>query len=312
MYPLKFNNIYFYKIWGGKDFNLFRDNLPDDDIGESWDVSCHSNGVSVVSNGKFEGKKLDALIEEYGAKIVGKTMQQSLFPLLVKLINSKDKLSVQVHPSDEYASNYKGEHGKTEAWYVLEAFEDANLIVGTKECTKEQFKLAIETGDLDKYLNKVPVKKGDVFFIQSGLVHAIGEGTIIAEVQQSSDTTYRVYDYNRGRELHIDKALDVIDLSLKGEIRKGVTEVYKGYSKTEYIKCEYFSFELYDINSFVKECSDIDRFYIFTCVEGNGTIQYKDGVENISLGESILIPAALGEYTLKGKMKVLKSAPTSL
>lgn len=307
MYPLRFKNIYFDKIWGGRDLESFRDNLPDGDIGESWDVSCHAHGTSIVANGEFEGTKLDELIKLKGSEVIGSEISSEWFPLLVKLINAKEKLSVQVHPNDSYAKAAEGEMGKTEVWYVIDAFEGANLVVGTKNCTREQFRNAIETGEFDEFMNVIPVEKGDVYFVKSGLVHAIGEGVIIAEIQQNSDTTYRVYDYNRGRELHIEKALDVADLSLKGQKSKGLKLEEEGYSKTYYCLCEHFALELYDIKHSVKESSDKERFYIFTAVEGQGEIHYNGQYEALKKGDSILIPASLGEYEIKGLIKLLKS-----
>ncbi|WP_102399679.1 type I phosphomannose isomerase catalytic subunit [Haloimpatiens massiliensis] len=308
MYPLKFENLYYEKIWGGRDFEKFRDNLPEGNIGESWDIACHKNGTSVVANGEFKGTRLDELIEKYEEKVIGTKIHKEWFPLLIKLINAKDKLSVQVHPNDTYAKEVEGEMGKTEVWYVVEAFEGANLVVGTKEhCTKEEFQKAVENGNLDKYMNRIPVKKGEVYFVKSGLIHAIGEGVIIAEIQQNSDTTYRVYDYNRGRELHIEKALDVIDLNLQGKKRDGIKVKKEGYEKTYLCLCKDFSLELYNIEKQCMEKSNEERFFAFTCVEGNGEILYKEGKENIKQGDSILIPAFLGDYTLKGKMKLLKS-----
>lgn len=307
MYPLKFENIYYDKIWGGRDLELFRSNLPEGDIGESWDVACHPHGTSIIANGKFKGMKLDQLIRERGSEVTGSSIQADWFPLLVKLINAKDKLSVQVHPDDKYGKEVEGEMGKTEVWYVVEAFEGANLVVGTKDCTREQFKKAIETGEFDEFMNKIPVEKGDVYFVKSGLVHAIGEGVIIAEIQQNSDTTYRVYDYNRGRELHVEKALDVVDLSLRGEKSKGLKLQQKGYSKTYYCLCEHFALELYEVEESFKEFSDSERFYIFTAVDGEGVISFNGGSEEIKKGDSVLIPAALGEYEVKGNVKLLKS-----
>ena len=308
MYPIKFENIYFNKIWGGRDLELFRNNLPEGNIGESWDVACHSHGTSVIKNGEFKGRKLDELIKLKGSELIGTKISKETFPLLIKLINAKDKLSVQVHPEDKYAMETEGEMGKTEVWYVVEAFSGANLVVGTKEgCTKEQFKKAIEEGKLEAYMNKIPVKKGEVYFVKSGLIHAIGEGVIIAEIQQNSDTTYRVYDYNRGRELHVEKALNVVNLDLKGERSTGVKAQMDGYSKTYYCACDKFSLELYDVNEAFSESSDKERFYVFTCVDGQGKIKYSNGTESIEKGESILIPAYLGEYMVSGNIKLLKS-----
>lgn len=308
MYPIKFNNIYFEKIWGGRDLELFRDNLPEGDIGESWDVACHKHGTSIVKNGEFKGKKLDELINLTGSRLIGTKISRETFPLLIKLINAKDKLSVQVHPEDKYAMKTEGEMGKTEVWYVVETSPGANLVVGTKEgCTKEQFKKAIEEGKLEDYMNKIPVKKGEVYFVKSGLIHAIGEGVIIAEIQQNSDTTYRVYDYNRGREIHVEKALDVVNLDLKGERSTGVKVEEKGYSKIYYCACDKFSLELYDVYEAFSESSDEERFYVFTCVEGQGKITYSNGAESIEKGQSVFIPAFLGEYKIEGRLKLLKS-----
>lgn len=307
MYPLKFNNLYYDKIWGGRNLELFRSNLPEGNVGESWDVACHPHGISVVKNGRFKGMKLDELIKLKGGELLGTKIVQNRFPLLVKLINSTDKLSVQVHPNDKYAKEVENEIGKTEIWYVVEAFEGANLVVGTKECTKEQFAEAIKSGDLDKYLNKFFVKKGEVYFIKSGIVHAIGEGVIIAEIQQNSDITYRVYDYNRGRKLNVKRALDVIDLKLISNKIIGVKEKQEGYIKTKYCSCSEFVLELYDINKGFKECSSIERFYIFTCVDGQGQLCWDGGELDILKGDSILIPATTGEYEFLGEMKILKS-----
>lgn len=308
MYSIKFENLYFEKVWGGRDLELFRDNLPEGNIGESWDVACHKNGMSIVANGEFKGKRLDELIKEKGEELLGTKIDKYGFPLLVKLINAKESLSVQVHPNDSYAREVEGEMGKTEVWYVVEAFEGANLVVGTKEgCTKEQLKKAIEEGKLENYMNRISVKKGDVYFVESGLIHTIGEGVIIAEIQQNSDTTYRVYDYNRGRELHIQKALDVVNLELKGERKVGEKAEYDGYNKVCYCICDKFILEVYDIYGEVKESSDKESFYIFTCVEGEGEIISAEVSEAIKKGDSFLIPAALGEYVIKGNLKVLKS-----
>lgn len=308
MYPIKFENLYYERIWGGKDLEKFRNNVPEGVIGESWDIACHKNGTGKVANGELKGKGFDEVIKEYGNKFLGNSISiDEDFPLLIKLITAKDKLSVQVHPNDEYAKRVENDLGKTEAWYVVDAEEVASLIVGTKDCDKETFKKAIEDGNLDKYLNKIPVKKGDFFYVQSGLVHAICEGILIAEIQQSSDTTYRVYDYNRGREIHVEKALDVIDFSLKGENTQGITIKNDGYDKTYLCLGEYFTIQKYEVNTSVKEASDEDRFYLFTCVDGEGTIKYNGGEEKISMGDSIFIPASLGEYELCGKFTLLKS-----
>jgi mannose-6-phosphate isomerase len=307
MYPIIFDNLYYDKIWGGRDFELFRDNLPEGEIGESWDIACHPNGTGIVSNGQYKGTSFKDLIEKLGSELVGTKVSKERFPLLVKLINAKDKLSVQVHPNDEYGLRVEGDLGKTECWYVLEAFEGANLVVGTKNCTKEQFVEAINTGNFDEYLNKIEVKKGEFYFVKSGLVHAIGEGVVIAEIQQNSDTTYRVYDYNRGREIHVEKALDVIDFGLKGENSNGLKAILDGVTKTYLALCDYFTIIKYDIEKSIKESSDPERFYIFTCVEGNGVIKYSEGELAVKKGDSVFVPATLGQYEITGELSLLKS-----
>ena len=313
MYPIKFENLYYERIWGGKDLEKFRDNVPKGVvIGESWDIACHKNGTGIVKNGKLEGKTFDEIIKIYGADFLGTEIDTKEFPILIKLITAQDKLSVQVHPNDEYANRVEKDSGKTEAWYVVDAQEGASLIVGTKNCDKEIFRKAIKEGNLDQYLNKILVKKGDFFYVQSGLVHAICEGVLIAEIQQNSDTTYRVYDYNRGREIHVEKALDVIDFSLKGENLNGILVQREGYDITYLCLGKYFTIQKYKINTSVKEKSNKERFYLFTCVEGNGVIKYNCGEEKILMGDSIFIPATLGDYELIGDFTLLKSCVSNL
>lgn len=308
MYPIKFENLYYERIWGGDGLNKFRNNVPSDKvIGESWDIACHKNGTGTVINGELKGKKFDEIIDLYKEKLVGTTIDTSNFPLLIKLITANDKLSVQVHPDDEYANRVEKDSGKTESWYVIDADENASLIVGTKNCDKETFKKALENGELEGCLNKIKVKKGDFFFVKSGLVHAICEGVLIAEIQQSSDTTYRVYDYNRGREIHVEKALDVIDFSLEGKNTQGITMKHDNYDKTVLCLSEFFTVQKYEVKTSVKEESNEERFYLFTCVDGEGVIKYNGGEEKILMGDSIFIPATLGEYELVGNFTLLKS-----
>lgn len=309
MYPIKFENIYYEKIWGGRDLENFRKNLPDGDVGESWDIACHPNGTGTVANGEFKGRKFNELIDKYGKELLGRSYNGDIFPLLVKLINSKDKLSVQVHPNDEYAKKNENSFGKTEAWYVVDAKPGSFLIVGTKDCDKEIFKKAIEEGNTEKYLNKIEVKKGDAFLINSGLVHAICEGVIIAEIQQNSDITYRIYDYGRPREIHVEKSLEVIDFKLKAiNASSKELEKFDGYNRGILCKSNYFTIEKYIITKEVEEESDKDKFFIFTCVDGEGEIiSGNDFKEKIYKGDSLLIPATLGKYKIKGEVTLLKS-----
>ena len=308
MYPIKFENIYFEKIWGGRGLESFRSELPEGMIGESWDIACHPNGTSVVSNGKFKGESFEKIIEKYGEELLGTKINKEYFPLLVKLIDSREKLSVQVHPGDEYARIHENQYGKTEAWYVVDAKPDAYLIVGTRDCDKATFEKAIEEGNVEKYLNKIKVKKGDCFLINSGLVHAICEGVIIAEIQQNSDVTYRVYDYGRPREIHVEKSLDVIDFNLQCEnLSNNKAEIYEGYKKTYLCENEYFHIEKLDIDKSFKDISNEERFYIYTVVDGEGKITSENADINITKGDSIFIPAYMGRYEIQGNIVVLKS-----
>ncbi len=307
MYAIKFENLYYPKIWGGRSMENFREVLPQGDIGESWDVACHKNGMSIVSNGEYKGMAFNELIEKFGDDILGTKISKDRFPLLLKIINAKDKLSLQVHPDDEYGLKHEKDLGKTEAWYVMDVEEGANLIVGTKDCTKEKFIEAVEKGTFDQCVNKVYVEKGQVYFVKSGLVHGIGEGVTVVEIQQNSDTTYRVYDYNRGRELHIKKALDVIDFSLEGKRSEGLKVSFKGYEKIYYCLNPYFSLEKYNISETMSEESDEERFFILTCVDGCGILECNGGKEEIKKGDSIFIPASLGNYSITGKLEILKS-----
>ena len=323
MYPINFENIYYAKIWGGRDFESFRNNLPPGNIGESWDVACLPNGIGVVANGELKGKKFDEIIYEFGHALVGSKVSIEKFPLLVKLINSREKLSVQVHPGDEYAERVENQFGKTEAWYVVDAKPGAKLIVGTKNCDKEVFAKAIEEGKSEDYLNVVDVKKGDCFLINSGLVHAICEGLIIAEIQQNSDVTYRVYDYGRPREIHVEKSLEVIDFNLKAENLSNKEVVkFDGFSKVDFCENEYFGMQKINVETEWSDCSNEEKFFILTCVDGCGTIEScgtsrqatkdvsKQGFcEEIKMGDSYLIPATLGKYVVKGNLSVIKSYP---
>lgn len=307
MYPLKFTPIYCEKVWGGRTLENYRSNLPEGNIGESWDLACHNNGMSVVSNGEYKGLTLEKLIEQQKEKLVGtKLASEERFPLLIKLLDAKDRLSIQVHPNDEYALKAENDLGKTEVWYIMEATQDASMVLGASNCTRQQFKKAIEETNLEPCLNRVSVKKGEVYFIKSGLIHAM-EGVLVAEIQQNSDTTYRVYDYGRPRELHIEKALDVMDMSLKGENGTGLTNKCEGYDKTYYCYDKNFSLERYDIKEKVTEESDTERFYVFTCIEGKGKIISGDYVETVQMGETIMIPASLGSYSIEGELSLLKS-----
>jgi mannose-6-phosphate isomerase len=306
-YPLKFDHKYVEKIWGGRKFEKFREDLPDGPIGESWDISAQESGMSIAQNGKLAGKSLKELTEMYPQQILGKDIEADEFPLLLKIIDAQSQLSIQVHPDDQYAAKHPGEAGKTEAWYVIDADEDAYLIIGTEDCTESEFKKAVKNDQINQYVKKVKVEKGDVFFIKAGLLHAIGSGVMLAEIQQSSDTTYRVYDYGRGRELHLSKALDVIDFKLQSKKRKGLRICKENYDYSYFCLNDKFALDIIKIKESYQAKGDQQRFYILTVLEGAGKLSWDDQEIELNETESVLIPAYAEEFKIKGKLKLMKS-----
>ena len=312
MYPLKFRNIYYEKPWGSNKLSKYRKDIIKENIGESWEIACHNNGMVEVSNGKFAGEALIGIINKMkklllGDKIYKGKFSNKDFPLLIKLISSGENLSVQVHPDNDYALLKENDNGKVEAWYILSVENEAEIIVGTNGCTKESFKDSCSGEKVESYMNRIHVKPGELYLIEPGLLHSIGKGVILLEIQQNSDITYRVYDYNRGRQLNISDALKVIDFELKAK----PININKNISFQKCVTREGFNIDIYDIDGEMCETSDKDRFYIYTCVEGEGIIKYEDdGIqceEPIANLESVLIPAYLGRHSLIGKMKILKS-----
>ncbi|GAB6099207.1 class I mannose-6-phosphate isomerase [Halanaerocella petrolearia] len=320
MYPLKFKPVYKEKIWGGTSLaDNFNREIPSDFTGESWEIAAHENGSSIISNGRLAGKELMEAIEEEGEKILGTDAQREdyeKFPLLIKLLDVNDKLSVQVHPDDDYAFEHEdGELGKTEMWYVIDAQEDAKLVYGLyPKVTKEEFATAIERGELEDKLYEVNVEAGDVFYIPTGLVHTIKEGVLLAEIQQNSDTTYRVYDWDRtdqdgkSRELHIDSALDVIDFGAKLQTKVTGLEVEgQGLTREILVACPYFITETLDIDKQYTAKTDGSRFYVLMGLEGVATLTYQDGKISLEAGETVLLPASLGDYKFEGDCKLIRS-----
>ncbi|MDF2636019.1 MAG: mannose-6-phosphate isomerase, class [Pelosinus sp.] len=304
LYPLKFHPVYKEVIWGGSQFkNLFGRILTSNKIGESWEICTHKNGASVISNGHLAGKTLQQLIELDADQIIGKKAKnKDTFPLLIKYIDAHQNLSVQVHPNDEYAQVTEGEWGKTEAWYILHAPENAQIVYGLREhVSKADFLQAIQDDRVSEVLRHVSIKNGDIVFIPSGTIHALLSGVVICEVQQNSDTTYRVYDYNRinrdgkKRELHIDKAIDVINFGEQPDINFGKKE----------IECEYFSIKTLSISG--EERARTQGKYIVYCIlDGWGEFNTQDHHEIVHAGETILVPAIVNEVIIKGHMKLLK------
>lgn len=307
LYPLKFEHKYVEKIWGGSKLSNYRDDLPAGKIGESWDVSAQKAGLSIVKNGDLAGKSLKKLSEDYPLQLLGEKINTKEFPLLVKIIDAQAQLSIQVHPDDAYAANYPGEAGKTEAWYVIDADEDSHLVIGTKDCSESDFKKAVQNDQINKYVNKVKVKRGDIFFIKAGLLHAIGAGILLAEVQQSSDTTYRVYDYGRGRELHLEKAMEAVDFKLFSEKKKGLKITGSDFDYSYYCLNDKFALDIIDIKEKYEAEGDKDRFYILTAVAGEGEISWAGSQLQIKEAESVLIPAYSEKFKIEGDLKLMKT-----
>lgn len=318
-YPIKFIPVYKDYIWGGRYFEKFDRQLPEGILAESWEISCHKNGVSIAANGELAGKSLPDIIKDDPLNIMGSRMSADCkeFPLLIKFIDANDRLSVQVHPDDNYAAVYEGGLGKNEMWYIIDARPGARLVAGLKPgVTKETFTQAVRDNRIEECLLEVEVQPGDVINIPAGLIHAIGAGIVIAEIQQCSDTTYRVYDYNRvdskgmKRPLHLDKALDVINFNFTDREAKvsGVKlKINENCTKTVFLANRFFACERYDAKGSIIESTDGSIFHIFICLEGQGKIISKSMQVDFKAGESILIPASMGEYRLEGVFTSLKT-----
>lgn len=298
MYPLKLTSVLKDIIWGGTALSeKFNKGQIGQKIAEAWVLACRNDGQNIIENGLLSGKSLEELYPDIDS-----------FPLLIKLIDANDRLSVQVHPNDSFAKSEGLPAGKTEMWYILDAKPDAELVCGLKkdiEFTNDDIRKAAENGTLESYLNTVKVKKGDVLFIPAGLVHAIGSGILIAEIQQNSNTTYRMYDYNRRdkdgktRELHIDKALQVINNSLPCEITKPIEfENASGVIRKTLCKCEYFNAETMSINNGEYRFNE-NKMRFFLCLEGNGEFIFNNETYSFEKGDAYLCPEAIGEYTVR-------------
>lgn len=310
---MKLSPVFKDYIWGGQrlktDFGFKSDY---DKVAEGWMLSCHKDGKNIIENGEYKGQTLDNVIEKIGKeKIVGtKSLAFPYFPVLIKLIDAKDNLSIQVHPDNAYAKRVENEFGKTEIWYVLDAEEDAQLVYGFKEkISREEFRKAIEENTLTDVLNTVRVKKGDLFFIEAGTVHAIGKGTLIAEIQQNSNSTYRVYDYGRlgvdgkPRELHIDKAVDVsVTEPPKYEIKPfGETVITDEADSTLLTKCDLFTVNHYNVKTKISLNAGKESFHHILVVDGNGRLNDMD----MKKGDSFFVPAGFGKYEISGKCEII-------
>jgi len=310
LYPLKFEPIIKEKVWGGNALaaHYNKDSSCCDNIGESWEISAVAENLSIVKNGFLAGNNIEELIEVYMGDITGDSVYEKYgneFPLLIKFIEAREDLSIQVHPGDELAKKRHNAYGKTEMWYILEAENGAKIYTGFNEgVTKEVYEETLKNGNIADILNVEIMQPGDTLFTPAGRIHAIGKGIVLVEIQQTSDITYRISDWNRDpngkviRELHTDLAADAIDYSAteKGKIRKDLR-----MNKSEnLVDCEFFNTSITVFNTAIKkEYYSLDSFVIYICVEGEFTIRWDESTESVKKGDTILLPAMIKEVVLE-------------
>lgn len=322
LYPIKFKPRVKERIWGGTAIlerkgkavsRLAKDKL----YGESWDLSSVKGDISVVANGMLKGNNLEEIIEVYMGELVGEQNFERFgleFPLLIKYLDCNDRLSVQVHPDDELAAERHDSFGKTEAWYIAECKEGAAIYLGFKDLntTREEYISAVAESRLESLLNRVEVHKGDIFFIPAGTVHALGAGIEVVEVQQTSDITYRIYDWDRvdasgkGRELHTALAVDAIDFEADAELLHKKYDVAKG-GEAKVIESPYFTMAIQDVDG--KKSLDrsmLDSFVVYICLEGSATISVDGVQESLDSGELVLVPAECCDVEFVGTARLME------
>jgi mannose-6-phosphate isomerase len=314
IYPLQFEPILKERIWGGEKLKtVLNKPITSQITGESWELSTVEGDVSVVANGGLKGKSLSELINDLPNEILGTAVYKRFgkqFPLLFKYLDAREDLSIQVHPNDELAKERHNSFGKTEMWYVMQADDDARIIVGFKEdSSKEEYLENLNNKSLVSILDDIKAKTGDVFFLETGTVHAIGAGLVVAEIQQTSDITYRLYDFDRKdaqgntRELHVDLALDAINYDK--------VDTYKKYDKVEnesnvIVDCPYFTTNFIPLNGEKNVNKNGESFTVFMCIEGDFKIEIENESYQYKKGDTVLIPAAVKSFSLKGAASILE------
>ncbi|WP_055448263.1 type I phosphomannose isomerase catalytic subunit [Lacinutrix mariniflava] len=310
-YPIKFQPIFKEKIWGGNKLkSVLNKETELNNIGESWEISDVDSDVSIVINGELKGQSLQSLLKEYKSDLIGIKNYESFglkFPLLIKFIDAKKDLSIQLHPNNELAAKRHNSFGKTEMWYVMQAEDDANLIIGFNQViNSEKYLKHLDNKTLPNILNFDKVKAGDAYFIDVGRIHAIGAGVMIAEIQQTSDITYRVYDWDRvdgngnSRELHNDLAIDAINFNLKDDFRIDYSK--KQNISNNLVDCAYFTTNYLTIKSkTLQKINTFDSFIIYMCVGGEATILVDGIPEALKKGETLLIPAVIKSFQIKAE-----------
>lgn len=313
-HPIFLQPVFKERIWGGTAlFNTFQYNIPSKSTGECWAFSAHQNGQSVVKTGEFIGLTLGELWDKK-REIFGE-LKQSVFPLLTKILDVTSDLSIQVHPGDEYAYTHEnGELGKTECWYIIDCEENAEIVYGHNASTKQELITMMENRQWNRLLRREKIKSGDFFYVPAGMIHALCKGTLVLEIQQNSDTTYRIYDYDRVdrdgnlRELHLDKAMDVINIPHQPKDTCNKILQMDGATITKFVESEYFSVYKWDITSFLS-LTQMEPFQLVSVVEGNGHIQTAEGIFFIEKGDHFILPFNLGDFTIMGNMQLIVSHP---
>lgn len=305
LYPLTFSPIFKDYPWGGRNLaTLLGRAIPDGIIAESWEIAAHPNGMSPIASGTLQGASLHDAMALWGTDLVGSRNADDLakerFPLLIKLLDANRWLSVQVHPDDAYAMTHEGESGKTEMWVVVHAEPGAELIYGfAPGASRERFAEAIEAGETERWLHRVPVRSGNVIFVPTGAIHALGPGILVAEIQQNSDTTYRIYDWGRPRPLHIQKALDVLDFDLIEPQPLSPVVVPGAQAPTEVIgESRYFRTERLRLSASQSWAGSTDgrTLEIWGVLEGEATLNWAGEPLTLSAISWVVIPATLGEF----------------
>lgn len=318
MQPIKFNPLLVQTLWGGEKIIPFK-HLNSDltQVGESWEISGVKGNETVVSEGEFKGKKLNELVDELKGKLVGEANYKRFgndFPLLIKFIDARQELSIQVHPTDELAQKRGKLRGKTEMWYIMDSDKNAKLRAGMKEkITPEQYKQMVENDTITEAIAEYKVKEGDCFFLPAGRIHSIGTGCFLAEIQQTSDVTYRIYDFKRKdkdgnyRELHTEEAAECIDYNVEPSYRTEYTPVKN--EGVALVECPYFTTAVYDLNEpMTLDYSELDSFVILIGLKGSGEITDNEGnTTTLCEGETILIPATTSEVKVTGNIKFLET-----
>ena len=315
LYPIKLNPYVSETIWGGKKLiEEYGVKTEKNNAAEGWMLSCHEAGSSTVANGNFAGMSFADVVKENPELCGNNAKNFADFPILIKFIDAMDNLSVQVHPTKEYCEKTGRGQSKTECWYIIDAEEDAYLILGFKDkITPEEFKAAIENNTLTDYVSKVPVKKGDFFFIESGTLHAICKGILLAEVQESSNTTYRIFDYNRvgndgkPRELHVEDGAAVTKLEKYSQPDFGKGDSLDIPECKLLADCPLFKVWKIDLNGEICGVSDENSFVSLLIMDGNGTLEVCGETVSLTKGESIFIPANAGEYKISGNMEIIET-----